>query len=84
MASGNEITELVQLVQGYKMFMGVIAGAFSFILMLLLYIWGTTLKNNNKRHEASEKLLSKAMDNQAGIQRIVDRHDVEIEHLKND
>ncbi len=83
MAQGNEITELIQLVQGYKMFIGVIAGAFSLILMLLLYIWNGMLKNNNKRHEASEKLLNKAMENQAGIQRIVDRHDVEIEHLKD-
>jgi len=82
MAQGTEVTELVQLVQGYKMFMGLIATAFSFILMLLLYIWNNTIKNNNKRHEASEKLLSKAMDNQAGIQRIVDRHDIEIKHIK--
>jgi len=82
MAQGEELKELVELVQGYKYFLGIISGSFSFILLLLLYIWNQMLKGNNKRHEKHESMMAKAMENQATLTNLVTIHDVEIEHLK--
>ncbi len=82
MAQGEELKELVELVQGYKYFLGIISGSFSFILLLLLYIWNQMLKGNNKRHEKHESMMEKAMENQATLTNLVTRHDVDIEHLK--
>lgn len=62
--------------------MAIISGVFSIIILLLLYIWNQMIKNNNTRHETNEKLLRTAMDNQTSLTTLVNRHDVEIEHLK--
>lgn len=63
---------------GYK----ILSGAFSLIVLLLLYIWRQMIKSNNTRHENNEELLKTAMANQSSLILLVNRHDVEIDHLK--
>jgi phosphoribosylformylglycinamidine (FGAM) synthase-like amidotransferase family enzyme len=83
MDQAEEIRQIVENASnGYWLPLGILAGAFSMIIALLLYIWNQMIKNNNNRHESTEKLLNKAMDNQKALASLVDRHDVEIDHLK--
>lgn len=83
MDQAEEIRQIVESASnGYWLPLGILAGSFSVIIALLLYIWNQMIRNNNKRHQSTEKLLNKAMDNQKALTSLVDRHDVEIEHLK--
>jgi phosphoribosylformylglycinamidine (FGAM) synthase-like amidotransferase family enzyme len=83
MDQAEEIRQIVESAsQGYWLPIGILAGAFSIIIALLLYIWNQMIKNNNARHESSEELLKTAMENQTSLRSLVTQHDVEIKHLK--
>ena len=72
MEQADEILRALEEAKGgFWLPLTLMAGSFSIIIGLLLYIWNGMLKN-----------LNKALDNQREIQTIVARHDVEIEHLK--
>ena len=79
MDGADEIRQLIDETSlGYK----ILSGAFSIILFMALGVWRYMIKSNNKRHEESEKQLGIAMKNQTALTILVNRHDVEIEHLK--
>lgn len=66
MISTDEAKEIVKAVEsagdGYWFPLVTVVGCFALIILLLLYIWNQTQKNNEKRHEESEKLIKGLVD----------------------
>ena len=80
MDGAEEIRQLIDETSlGYK----ILSGAFSIILFMALGVWRYMIKSNNKRHEESEKQLKVAMKNQTALTILVNRHDVEIDNIKD-
>lgn len=65
----EELREIIeQASQGNWTPIAIVASFFGLMILLLMYIWKQTLKNNDDRHERSEDLIEKSLNNQKGIQ----------------
>jgi len=84
MDQAEEIRQLIESAKsGYWYPIVLMASVFSIIVALLLVIWNQMIRNNNVRHKKTEDILKATVESQQQIAIIVNRHDVEIEHLKN-
>ena len=79
MDQGTEAINVINsAANGYWIPMAIVVGAFSLVLLLLLYIWNQTIKNNEKRHNDHEihnnkqdELLDKVSENLNQLRLIV-------------
>ncbi len=83
MEQAEEIRKLIETsAQGNWIPFGLLAGAFSIIILLVLYVWNKMLKNNNTRHVNTEDLLKETTNTLAALNILINRHDVRLEHLE--
>jgi len=81
----SELIKSVNLAQdGYWLPMSIIAGLFGVIIILLISFWKKSESYHHGKHKENDEFKKEYEKQMINIGLIVQRHDVEIEHLKND
>ena len=83
----KQLSELIQTFkmadQGYWLPISVVAGLFAIIVILIVAFWNRSESYHHTKHKENDEFKKEYEKQMANIAILVNRHDVEIEHLKD-
>lgn len=81
----NEVAETFKMAQdGYWLPLSVVAGLFGIIVMLIIVIWSRSEKYHHTKHKENDEFKKEYEKQMTNLAILVAKHDVEIEHLKDE
>lgn len=81
----NEMAESFKMAQdGYWLPLSVVAGLFGIIVLLIIVIWNRSEKYHHTKHKENDEFKKEYEKQMTNLAILVAKHDVEIEHLKDD
>lgn len=81
----NEMAETFKMAQdGYWLPLAVVAGLFAIIVMLIIFIWSRSERYHHNKHKENDEFKKEYEKQMTNLAILVAKHEVEINHLKED
>lgn len=77
----NEVRQIIaHASDGNWMPLAIVAGCFTLVILLLVYIYNLHQKTNSEKHNTTERMINEIAKNNLRLDKIVEKHDLRLDH----